>query len=115
MDDWSALAEALTTRMGEQGINQRELAEHSGVSVATIRQIQGAKPARRSTVTLAALSRALGWPDDHLRRVLRQEAPPEESSAVVDLAARLEAVEAQVRDLADHVRQIETGHSSERR
>jgi transcriptional regulator with XRE-family HTH domain len=114
LDDWSALAEALTTRMGERGINQRELAERSGVSVATIRQIQGAKPARRSAVTLAALSRALGYPDDHLRRVLRQEAPQEESRTVADLAERLEAVESQVRDLAGRVRQIETGHSSER-
>lgn len=115
MDDWQGLAGALTGRMKERGLTQRELAELSGVSVATIRQIQGAKRARRSPVTLAALSRALGWPDDHLRQVLRPHSEPTAANTpggTAALAARLDAVDARVRDLDTRVKRLErrSGH-----
>jgi transcriptional regulator with XRE-family HTH domain len=96
--------------MKERGLTQRELAERSGVSVATIRQIQGAQPARRSPVTLAALSRALGWADDYLRQVVRPDAEPAPTDAGDDagVVTRLNTVEERVRELIERVNRLET-------
>ncbi|OHV69584.1 helix-turn-helix transcriptional regulator [Pseudofrankia sp. BMG5.36] len=57
-------------------MSQHRLAEVSGISVATIRMLQrGAGGRRARDDTLAALSRALDWPGDHLLRVLLGEQP----------------------------------------
>ncbi|OHV64169.1 hypothetical protein [Pseudofrankia sp. BMG5.36] len=73
-ENWMAVAAALNVRMAVCRVNQRELAERSGVSVATLRILQRGVGSRRAyNSTLVAVSRALGWPDDHLIQVLLAE------------------------------------------
>lgn len=76
-EDWSAVAAALNARMSNHRLSQAELALAAGVSVATVRFLQRGDGGRRAqNATLAAVSRALGWPDDHLVRVLLGEHYP---------------------------------------
>lgn len=105
MSEWASVAKAVNDRMREGGITQRELAEKSGISVATLRKIQHAEPQARNRSTLASISRALGFGDDYLWRIA-MEAPTEingtvDASAIDDLRSdlaelreRVEALEA---------------------
>lgn len=104
--DWSALAEAINARMEERGVTQRDLAEHSGVSLATLQRIRAAVPQRRSPVTLAAVSRALGWPDGYLRDVLRGS-PGTTASEDSDLAQRVDKLVTRIDDLDSRLRRVE--------
>ncbi|WP_241835234.1 helix-turn-helix domain-containing protein [Pseudofrankia asymbiotica] len=57
-------------------ITQTELARRADVSVATLRVLQHGTGQRRTTdATLAAVSRALGWPERHLLQILLQRPP----------------------------------------
>ncbi|WP_433328237.1 helix-turn-helix domain-containing protein [Spirillospora sp. CA-294931] len=106
MGNWEAVADVINTRMKDRGITQRELAEKSGVSPATLRQIQKGEPRQRSRSTLAAISRALGFPDDRLRDISVRvdltnasgdDADPPLShikEEISDLRKRVEALEA---------------------
>ena len=69
-EDWSAVAAVVNERMAARRIGQQELAQLSGVSVSTLRQVQHGAGRRVQNKTLAAISRALGWPDDHLSVIL---------------------------------------------
>ncbi|WP_433474182.1 helix-turn-helix domain-containing protein [Spirillospora sp. CA-142024] len=94
MGNWEAVAKVVNDRMQDRGITQRELAETSGVSPATLRQIQQGVARQRSRATLAAISRALGLPEDHLREVsLRgravQSGPTTAEPALGDLRREL--------------------------
>jgi transcriptional regulator with XRE-family HTH domain len=66
---WADVAAVVNDRMATQGLSQRELAERSGLSPATLRKIQHGVDQARNRSTLAGLSRALGLPEDHLWRV----------------------------------------------
>jgi len=66
---WADVSKAVNARMAARGLSQRELAERSGVSPATLRKIQHGDEQARNRSTLANISRALGWPEDHLWRV----------------------------------------------
>ncbi|OHV32236.1 transcriptional regulator [Parafrankia soli] len=64
--------------MRERRMSQQALAAASGVSVATLRELaRGTSSRRAQDSTLAAISRALGWPDDHLLTVLLGRQPDE--------------------------------------
>jgi transcriptional regulator with XRE-family HTH domain len=106
--DWAAVSDAIRNRMAELDITQRELAERSGVSVATVRQLQNNYgPRRRARHTLEDISKGLQWPAGHLEYVLDGEAPssPQDSptgwqaeaaelrSLIANLAERLETLE----------------------
>lgn len=102
MSHWADVAKVVNDQMNERGVTQRELSDLSGVSVATLRKIQGGGEQKRTRATLAAISRALGLADDHLWRISRGETPDgsqedEELSAlraeVADLRRRVEALE----------------------
>jgi transcriptional regulator with XRE-family HTH domain len=70
-DDWAAVAAALNARVAALRMTQQELASRSGVSPATIREIQhNHRPRKRYGRTLAALSEALQWPAEYLDDVL---------------------------------------------
>lgn len=108
MPNWQAVAVAVTTRMEELGITQRELAERTGVSAATLRQIQNNYgPRRRSPRTLSAISTGLRWPAEHLKAVLDDdvaavEAVPNEGPLrdhVTQLERQLQALEDRVLSL----------------
>jgi transcriptional regulator with XRE-family HTH domain len=66
---WVDVATVVNDRMTARGLSQRELAERSGLSPATLRKIQHGEDQARNRSTLAGLSRALGFPEDHLWRV----------------------------------------------
>jgi transcriptional regulator with XRE-family HTH domain len=81
-ENWQAVADALNARMNQKRMGQQALATASGVSVATLRQLQrGAHGRRVQDATLAAIARALDWPDDHLVRVLVPGKQPEQPAA----------------------------------
>jgi len=69
-EDWAAVAVALNDQMARRRIGQQDLARVSGVSVSTLRELQHGAGRRVQNKTLTAIARALGWPDDHLIRVL---------------------------------------------
>jgi transcriptional regulator with XRE-family HTH domain len=70
-DGWAAVAAAINERLAELGLQQRQLAERSHVSLATIREIQRhSVERRRSPRTLESLSVALGWSPDYLSSLL---------------------------------------------
>jgi transcriptional regulator with XRE-family HTH domain len=107
---WADVAKAVNDRMAELVITQQELAERSGVSPATLRKIQAGDEQKRTRSTLANVSRALGFADDHLWRVSRGErsvaaAPNGDLSAlrseVADLARRMDALESRLDATAD--------------
>lgn len=97
LEDWSRVAAALTARMGERGISQRELSEMSGVSTATLREMERGADRRRSSVTLSAIERALGWPDGHLRMVLRGKGEGDAGTGTDEVTARVAALEGELR------------------
>jgi hypothetical protein len=76
--DWAAVAQAISQRMKELGINQRELIERSRVSKAAVGELcRNSVQRRRSARTLEALSIALGWHPQHLVAVLNGQRIPE--------------------------------------
>ncbi|SDY63161.1 hypothetical protein SAMN05216215_103147 [Saccharopolyspora shandongensis] len=83
--DWTAVATAINTRLAELDMTQRTLAERSGVSAATLRQLQSPEtyePKKRSPRLLAAISEGLNWPKDQLARILEGEASTDEPSSI---------------------------------
>lgn len=76
-ENWAAVANAISERLTELGMRQRELADRSGVSQAIVREIQrNTVQRRRSDRTLEALSTALQWHPQHLLALLHNRKPP---------------------------------------
>ncbi len=68
-----AVAQAISRRVRELGINQRELMERSQLSKATVGELfHNSAQRRRSARTLEALSVALGWHPPHLVAILKE-------------------------------------------
>jgi transcriptional regulator with XRE-family HTH domain len=102
---WADVAAVVNDRMATRGLSQRELAERSGLSPATLRKIQHGEDQARNRSTLAGLSRALGLPEDHLWRVAMEgraaaEKAGDETGAlrreVNDLQQRVAAIESRL-------------------
>jgi transcriptional regulator with XRE-family HTH domain len=97
-EDWAAVAQAISQRMTELGINQAELIERSQVSKATVGELHhNSAQRRRSARTLEALSMALGWHPQHLAAVLKSQRVPDIGEPVSrsddDIPGRLSAIE----------------------
>ncbi|HSZ28852.1 MAG TPA: helix-turn-helix domain-containing protein [Pseudonocardiaceae bacterium] len=97
-EDWAAVAQAISQRVAELGINQAELIERSQVSKATVGELyHNSAQRRRSARTLEALSMALGWHPQHLVAVLKGQRVPEigepASRSDDDIPGRLAAIE----------------------
>lgn len=102
--DWDAVATAINTRLAELDLTQRELSERSGVSTATLRQLQNNyEPRRRSPRLLSAVSEALRWPAGHLAQVLEGEAPEAEA----DLRAEVLRLRQEVAELRERLGVLE--------
>jgi transcriptional regulator with XRE-family HTH domain len=105
LEDWVAVARAISDRMRELGWNQRELASRSRVSVAVVREIQrNTIQRRRSPRTLESLSVALGWKPGHLYEILigQGQLPSAGNATTIEAAAilsRIEALESRVDDI----------------
>lgn len=102
MAHWADVAAVVNDRMAARGMSQRELAERSGLSPATLRKIQHGDEQARNRSTLANLSRALEFPEDHLWRVATEGLAAATGSgdqdgllrtAVADLQRRVGAIE----------------------
>jgi transcriptional regulator with XRE-family HTH domain len=98
VEDWAAVAQAISRRMTELGINQRELIERSQVSKATVGELyHNSAQRRRSIRTLEALSMALEWHPQYLVAVLRGQRSPDIGEPVSrsndDVPGRLAAIE----------------------
>jgi transcriptional regulator with XRE-family HTH domain len=96
--DWAAVAQAISQRMTELGINQAELVERSRVSKATVGELyHNSAQRRRSARTLEALSMALDWHPQHLIAVLKGQRVPDIGEPVSrsddDVPGRLAAIE----------------------
>lgn len=72
--DWTAVADAIRGRIEQQRITQLELASKAGVSLATVQELVKPLPRKRQPRTLAAVSVALGWPEDRLQEILHGRA-----------------------------------------
>lgn len=112
LEDWAAVAEAITSRVRELGWQQRELARRSHVSPSIVREIQGhTVERRRSSRTLEALSIALGWHPRHLDAVLRGRTPPQVDESVPDEAdtvwSRLDSIEQRLVALTERLDYID--------
>jgi transcriptional regulator with XRE-family HTH domain len=98
-EDRLELARIVTARIVELRLTRRELEARSGVSVATIRQIEHPKGKRDfGRKVLEAISRALGWPPGYLARAAYRsssETPdPIVQAMMVALAPYLEKIDA---------------------
>jgi transcriptional regulator with XRE-family HTH domain len=104
LENWAAVARAISDRVRELGWRQRELAERSHVSAAVVREIQRhTVERRRSPRTLEALSVTLGWQPEHLDRVLRGRAQQPEGHTAPDSAAlwsRLDSFESRLAEIS---------------
>ena len=95
-EDWAGVADALNERMAALRLGQQELAQRSGVSVSTLRQLQHGAGRRVQNKTLAAISTALDWPADQLTAVLlagrstQTTAPAVDVDPILDGLRRLE-------------------------
>jgi transcriptional regulator with XRE-family HTH domain len=110
-EDWVAVAEAITGRMRELKLSQRDLAVQSNVSVATIREIQRHRISRRRNPrTLESLSETLGWPRQQLDAVLNGHLPRDPAEAggdQGDLRSRLDELEQRLNTIVDVVHRID--------
>jgi len=109
-ESWPAVAAALNARMAERRTGQKALSEASGVSVATLRQLQRGTSTRRvQNATLQAIARALDWPDDHLIDVLlsrptdKPATPPGWFDYAPWIDDRLDALERRLDTVDEHL------------
>ncbi|GLY70893.1 XRE family transcriptional regulator [Amycolatopsis taiwanensis] len=107
-ENWAAVSKAINERVAALGWKQRELAEHSHVSQAIVREIQHHTVERkRSARTLEALSLALGWHPGHLAAVLHGRKPlasGETGDEAIDtITARLSAIEDRLGEITDRL------------
>lgn len=97
-----AVAEARGS-MKPKRLTQKELAARAGIDVSTLREIErGVVPKRgRHLATMSALSDALGWEPDRLRRIAAGEETPwqAEGDRTAELTAQVEALTEQVTTL----------------
>jgi hypothetical protein len=112
-EDWAAVAKAISARMTELGLNQRELAQRAHVALSIVREIRhNTVQRRRAGRTLEALSVALGWHPRHLAAVLLGQRPPEPGDPV-DYAgdgvpARLAAIEDRLSEISEQLAEMNT-------
>ncbi len=109
-ENWQAVADALNARMAALRIGQQALATASGVSVATLRQIQhGAHGRRVQNTTLTAIAHALDWPDDHLIRILIGNRVSEAlgHTTAREILAGIDRIEQQLADLSRRLATVE--------
>lgn len=111
-DDWAAVSRAMSARLAELGMRQRDLATRAHVSQAIVRELQhNTAQRRRSARTLEALSVALGWHPRHLHAVLGGQHPPDVDAAVPlgpdVIAGRLAALEERLRSIEERIIEVQ--------
>lgn len=107
-ENWPAVSKAISARLTELGMQQKELAARSGVSLAIVRELQhNLVQRRRSARTLEALAAALHWHPQHLLALLHDRRPPALGEPREDMGdpvtARLRVVEDRLTDLTEQI------------
>lgn len=107
--DWDAVAQAISARLTDTRMTQMDVASRAQVSLTTLRELQhNLNPRRRRPQTLTAISQALGWPADHLDRILHGDRPQSPADEAHDPIVRaIDDLSQQVRQLRSRVEQIE--------
>ena len=116
-EDWTAVARAISERLTELGLNQRQLAERSHVALSVVRELRhNTVQRRRSGRTLEALSVALSWHPRHLAAVLLGHRPPEPGDPIDHtgdgVPARLAAIEDRLAQLTAQLEKLNTNLST---
>jgi transcriptional regulator with XRE-family HTH domain len=99
LEHWAEVAAVVNEQMTARRLSQRELAERSGLSAATLRKIQHGDAQARNRSTLTALSRALGLDGDYLWQVAAagrdaaRDRGQDLSADVAELRRRVAAIE----------------------
>ncbi|HEX5405950.1 MAG TPA: transcriptional regulator [Pseudonocardiaceae bacterium] len=111
--DWAAVAAEINRRMAELGRTQKDVIGLSGLSKATVHELQNNKePRRRSPRTLADLSIGLDLHPDHLAAVLDGRTPPEPGGPFAksddDVAGRLDVIEHRLSQILDRLDQVDS-------
>lgn len=86
-DNWLAVGKAITEDLDRTGIQQKELAEATQISTATLREIQYGVRRRRNPRILQNISVELGHPQNYFGDMLRGELahePQDEPPAPAD-------------------------------
>lgn len=104
--DWDAVAKAITDRMHELGMRQRDLAAKADVGLSTVQELANNRtPRQRNAKTLRAISLALEWPSGQIEAIAQgRPATPAMSDE-----ERLVRLERQVPsfDVAAEVREVD--------
>lgn len=109
VDNWDAVAKAITERLTETRQTQMDVAASAGVSLTTLRELQrNINARRRQPRTLAAISEALGWPPNYLEQILHGEQPhPHPAETDDPVLGKLDDVLEQLHELRTRVEAIE--------
>jgi transcriptional regulator with XRE-family HTH domain len=99
---WTAVGNAITERLAELAMQQKDLATKSGVSVAAIREIQRGTERRRHPRVLREISEALGWPANRLEDVLHGRQADEQPRKAEALTSESAAFLAKLAFVLEH-------------
>ena len=100
--DWDAVAAAITDRMHELGMRQRDLANIADVGLSTVQELaSNTAPRRRNPTTLAAISEALQWPAGYLHALATGNDPDTADPRLEQRIAKLES------DVAEILRRLD--------
>lgn len=107
-ENWPAVAKAINERLSELGLQQKELAARSGVSLAIVREIQHhVVERRRSARTMEALAVALEWHPQHLLALQHNRRPPAPGEPREDMrdpvTARLAVIEDKLAEMSEQL------------
>lgn len=112
--DGQLLAAAVTARRDQLGYSPRQLAALAGISLHTLRAVEGAKSDEPQDTTLTGLERALRWTPGSAVRVLTGGHPtPLVDPLSVEVPAEVEVVLRE--NLPDEVEHALLAHVAERR
>ena len=82
--NWQALADALEEGMSAAGLNQKELAEKTGVAPSTIRKIKNREEENYNSATLNSLSIGIRRPASFLDDRLNERVPQDAGAPAPD-------------------------------
>lgn len=110
-ENWPQVSYAIRARMRQLGLSQTQLTIRSKLSKAIVGElVHGAVVRNRSPRTLAALSRALEWHDDHLEAILHGERPPSitgKKHKLVPKTVAMEEISKRLCEIKRHLTEIE--------
>jgi hypothetical protein len=104
-EDWAAVARAINEHMTALGLNQREVADRSGVALSIVRELRhNTVQRRRNGRTLEAISVALDLHPRHLSNILIGRQPLDAAiPPACDLPRQLTRIEDRINELADRM------------